>query len=812
MPFVNPADKMQKVALHATDVALVRATSRSAKAEAAAVPKEPIDEGPSLVDVRRRIVRLVEEARLAEEKSAAAEEAVCKAQAALEEAVSSGSARAKAGVVTDGESKEEIAEYNQLVEEARAALAVEDAEYEAAQNTAEKAGSADARGGILLASLTHTYRAEHGEALEFRKFGYVKLPGMLFDIYEIRVDYAVPSSPQVRMTGEAWHGPPTRGIAVKPKRGAAIPHEKTRLDVMYSLERTASVSGRPQGLHESALALAISDGLDNAIMGTAFVGLHILHDDGDDVHGGETPSQRAFASHRRKRVERQQKVALERAAHASSIVARVPAPRKKGEVSDSDSDGVFEDEPEAEALLALRLAELMKPPEPVDVAFEALLWGWLQPVRLAVGAKSTVSSGGGVWGALQQNHDTKDMRAIMLAKVRPGTLTGENTGTCTLGEWDGEEHCAVGAAELDPTGTAGLVYWQVTVRGKPGSLVLGVLRASRPDKESHDADIAREKRRLSYRSPNCATVGAVTPDHAVQLSYRTGAEHRADLPNMWPSVWTAFWSISYLHGPEWNYHYHLHYEDSHRAAALMLQKGFRRFAPIIKARNSTKAALEAARPGGRYDRQFWGWGSNGAVFESGVRSRGGPWDVSRIAEGEVFIFKMERGKLSFLVPRTGVTGSVELPWEDVDGMEGAEVSKNDEFVLKTRNCVLNTRNCELKMMKFAKEWRKELIGMMMDAKRAQHEAERLALPEHERVSEATGEPTHYEQRRIHRRKEIEQELADALDTMEIRQLMRRAAGEDQPVECKDEFRVCADLTSECDVTLERIPPFDPREF
>ena len=85
---------------------------------------------------------------------------------------------------------------------------------------------------------------------------------------------------------------------------------------------------------------------------------------------------------------------------------------------------------------------------------------------------------------------------------------------------------------------------------------------------------------------------------------------------------------------------------------MRLQKGFRRFAPIIKARKAENEALEAARPGGRYDRQFWGWGSNGNVFEAGVRSRHGPWDVSRIAEGEVFTFKLERGKLSFLVVST----------------------------------------------------------------------------------------------------------------------------------------------------------------
>ena len=111
-------------------------------------------------------------------------------------------------------------------------------------------GTADERGGIVLTALTPTYRTEYaGEPLEFRKFGYVKLAGLLLDMEAIVLDYGGPGSPTIlRLKGEAFHGAPSKGIAIRANAGPK-PHEKTRLEVMRSLERTASVSGGPEGLH-----------------------------------------------------------------------------------------------------------------------------------------------------------------------------------------------------------------------------------------------------------------------------------------------------------------------------------------------------------------------------------------------------------------------------------------------------------------------------------------------------------------------------------------------------------------------------------
>jgi hypothetical protein len=636
-------------------------------------------------------------------------------------------------------------------------------------------GRADERGGLVTTELTWTYQQQFGEKLEFRPYGYVKLSVLVSDMDEVVVDHCGPGSRSVmRLKGESFHPAPARGISVGIPRQV---HEKSRLELMRSLERTSS-SGSG-GMHQ----LVVGDELENCVP-----------ENFERVHAGERSTQRAFASHRRKRLEREEQAALQREAYASSIVARVPSPvqREQEEEEEDDEDEQSddaEDEPQAQLSLRAELELLRQaPPEPAEISVDALTWGWLQEVKLATGMKAT-----GAWGALQRQHSTKDVRTVVEAAVRPGTLVGDGTDTCTLALWDGEEHCAVGAAELDPAGTAALMYWQVTVKGKPGSAVLGVLRAPCPDKENHEAEIARERRRIRF--------GAVPADRAVELSYRSEEEHRTDLPNMWPCVWSALWSVSDLHGPEWSKRYHLKFEDAHRAAAIKLQKGFRRYAPIIKAAKAAKKAIDAARPGGRYDPHFYGWGSNGAVYIGGrppsarederatsKRNINGPWNVSRIAEGEVLLFKLERGKLSFQVPRTGASGSMPLPWEDLDGAEGAE------------------------------ERRKQLINMLMDAKKAEHEKAGQARADFERFTQDkdgnfTSTLTYAEDLRVKQARDEEQALADELRDMEMRAIMRRAASAGlADVVMPDEWRVCCDLTSECSVTLERVPPFDVREF
>jgi hypothetical protein len=162
--------------------------------------------------------------------------------------------------------------------------------------------------------------------------------------------------------------------------------------------------------------------------------------------------------------------------------------------------------------------------------------------------------------------------------------------------------------------------------------------------------------------------------------------------------------------------------------------------------------------------------------------------VSRVGENEVVIFKLERGKLSFRVPRTGAGGSMALPWEDLDGAENAE------------------------------ERRKELIAHLMAAKQGEHDAQLSKLADYEIFKQdgggnLTDKPTYNEEIRRRKARDELQDLADELRSMEIRPLMRRAAEAGVPnINMPDEFRVCCDLTSECSVTLEHIPPFDPREF
>jgi len=75
--------------------------------------------------------------------------------------------------------------------------------------------------------------------------------------------------------------------------------------------------------------------------------------------------------------------------------------------------------------------------------------------------------------------------------------------------------------------------------------------------------------------------------------------------------------------------------------------------------------LHSERPGRQAQR-------NTPVAAPSSRNNSGPWNVSRIADNEVIIFKLERGKLSFRVPRTGDSGGMAVPWEDLDGAEGAE--------------------------------------------------------------------------------------------------------------------------------------------
>eukprot|EP01043_Picozoa_sp_COSAG02_P029783 COSAG02_NODE_1869_length_10591_cov_184.261056_2_plen_701_part_00 len=656
-------------------------------------------------------------------------------------------------------------------------------------------GDADERGGLLVTDVTPAYRTQYGESLQFRPFGYLKLSGLLSDMDGVVLDYGggPSATPVVRLQGESFNPSPGLAIHVSIPRGV---HEKSRLELMRSLERTSSGAG---SMHQ--LALVQGDEFENC-----------LPENFERVHAGESSTQRAFASHRRKRLEREEQAALEREAYANSIVARVPSPRQHlAELSGDDSDD--DDDCKADAQLSLRdeVALLTQaPPEPAELSTNALTWGFLQPVRLATGVKAS-----GAWGVLQRQHSTKDVRAATSASLQPGTLLGKGTNTCTLASWDGEEHCAVGAAELDPTGAAALMYWQVVIKGRPGSLVLGVLRAPCPDKQDYEAQMAQERRRLQF--------GAVPPAKAVHLSYRTEAQHCADLPNMWPRVWSSYWSVSHLHGLEWSGQYHLHFTDTHRYAAMRLQKAFRRYSPIIKAAKATKQAIDAARPGCRYDPKFYGWGSNGGVYVSGkppapaddasndtdaaehagaasllrgsrthrtpsMRNTRGPWNVSRIAENEIVIFKLERGKLSFQVPRTGACGSMALPWEDLDGAANAE------------------------------ERRKELIAHLMASKQGEHDAQLSKLADYEIFKQdgsgnLTDKPTYNEEIRRRKARDELQDLADELRGMEIRPLMRRAVEAGAPnVNMPDEFRVCCDLTSECSVTLEHIPPFDPREF
>ena len=643
-------------------------------------------------------------------------------------------------------------------------------------------GDADDRGGLRITDITPAYRTQYGESLQFRPFGYFKLSGLVNDMDSVVIDYggSTSATPVVRLKGEAFNPSPGRGIHVNIPRGV---HEKSRLELMRSLERTSS---GPSSMHQ--LSLSLGDEFETC-----------LPENFERVHAGETSTQRAFASHRRKRLERDEQHALEREAQVNSIVAWVPPPRQRTELEESDEN---ECEPEAHLTLPT-------PPEPAELSTDALTWGFLQPVRLATGVTAA-----GAWGVLQREHSTKDVRARSSAVLQPGTLLGKGTNTCTLASWDGEEHCAVGAAELDPTGTSALLYWQVVIKGRPGSAVLGVLRAPCPDKESNEAEMARERRRLEY--------GAVPPAEAVKLSYRTETQHRADLPNMWPSVWSSYWSLSHLHGPDWSGRYHLHFKDVHRVAAMKLQKAIRRYSPIIKAAKATKQAIAAARPGCRYDPKFYGWGSNGGVYVGGKtpasvgddetdeistkrveailqpgrrvyrvpakRNNVGPWNVSRIAENEKVTFKLERGKLSFRVPRTGACGSMALPWEDLDSAENAE------------------------------ERRQELIAQLMAAKQGEHDAQLSKLADYEIFKQdgfgrLTDQPTYNEEIRRRKARDELQDLAGELRGMEMRALLRRAAEAGLPnVTMPDEFRVCCDLTSECSVTLEHIPPFDPREF
>ena len=654
-------------------------------------------------------------------------------------------------------------------------------------------GDADDRGGLRITDITPAYRTQYGDSLQFRPFGYFKLSGFVSDMDSVVIDYGESTSatPVVRLKGEAFNPSPGRGIHVNVPRGV---HEKSRLELMRSLERTSS---GPSSMHQ--LSLSQGDEFETS-----------LPENFERVHAGESSTQRAFASHRRKRLERDEQQALAREAQVNSIVAWVPAPRQiRAELEESDED---EGEPEAHLSLREEVGLLgATPPEPAELSTDALTWGFLQPVRLATGVTAA-----GAWGVLQREHSTKDVRATTSAVLQPGTLLGKGTNTCALASWDGEEHCAVGAAELDPTGTSALMYWQVVIKGRPGSAVLGVLRAPRPDQQSHEAEMARERRRLEY--------GAVPPAEAVKLSYRTEAQHRADLPNMWPSVWSSHWSLSHMHGPDWSGRYHLHFKDAHRVAAMKLQKAIRRYSPIIKAAKATKQAIDAARPGCRYDPKFYGWGSNGGVYVGGKppvpvgaaesdedatkrvesildlqhgrrvyrvpakRNTVGPWNVSRIAENEKVIFKLERGKLSFRVPRTGACGSMALPWEDLDGAENAE------------------------------ERRQELIAQLMAAKQGEHDAQLSKLADYEIFKQdgfgnLTDQPTYNEENRRRKARDELQDLAGELRDMEIRALLRRAAEAGLPnVTMPDEFRVCCDLTSECSVTLEHIPPFDPREF
>lgn len=785
-----------------------------------------------------------------------------------------------------------------------------------------KVGRADERGGVVMTDISAAYRSEYGENVPFRQLGYVKLSVFLSDMDDLVIDYggSTSAAPVVRLKGESFSPSKGQGIHVNIPRGV---HEKSRLEIMRSMERI-----NPDDMHQ--LVLSSGDEFETC-----------LPENFERVHAGESSTQRAFASHRRKRLEREKQVALDREAQANSIVRRVPSPRH---MLTEDSD---ECEPEAQLSLRDEVELLMPtPPEPSEISTEALTWGFLQPVKLATGVKAA-----GAWGVLQRQHSTKDVRAATSAVLQPGTLLGKGTNTCTLASWDGEEHCAVAAAELDPTGTSALMYWQVVIQGKPGSAVLGVLRAPYPDKQKHDAEMARERRRLKY--------GIVSPTEALKLSYRTEAEHCANLPNTWPRVWSSHWSVSYLHGPEWSGRYHLQFTDEHRFKAIELQKAFRKYAPIIKAAKVAKEAIDAARPGCRYDPNFYGWGSNGAVYVGGkppadadegrkgdaqvrperqnctpspdlrnlerststrsIRSTStsseasngqpdpaltaesyegfslqiwewrnatfygadsnsaermggppsaaagdagkadarvgspstpginvsdsvknrrdalqlamedirrspaakffndkqlrkaaelqvkttrpyrkgsqpqrrnvrGPWNVSRIAENETIIFKLERGKLSFQVPRTGASGSIPLPWEDLDGAEDVE------------------------------ERRKVLTTQIIAAKRGEHDAELSKLADWEifktdSKGNLTNELRHDEEIRRRKAREEIQDLEDELRDMEMRGLLRRAADVGAPnITMPDEFRVCCDLTSECSVSLEHIPPFDAREF
>ena len=191
--------------------------------------------------------------------------------------------------------------------------------------------------------------------------------------------------------------------------------------------------------------------------------------------------------------------------------------------------------------------------------------------------------------------------------------------------------------------------------------------------------------------------------------------------------------------------------------------------------------LRSERPGRQAQR-------NTPVAAPSSRNNSGPWNVSRIADNEVIIFKLERGKLSFQVPRTGDSGGMAVPWEDLDGAEGAEGR------------------------------RQELVAQLMMAKQGEHDAQLSKLADYEIFKRdghgnLTDKPTYNEEIRRRKARDELQDLADELRDMEMRALLRRAAEAGIPnITMPDEFRVCCDLTSECSVTLEPIPPFDSREF